>query len=303
MKKLITIIILCLFAVIVIIVNHKYYLIKKEELLKGLTQKVPNLSGLLIEGEDGNPFLLDAKDHLFTGKFLKHGCWEPHLTNLIKQIVKPGNKVIVVGGHVGTHTVLFSKLVGTQGHIDVFEPNPQTLKFLKTNIWLNPIKNITLHEKAAFSENTQLKFIKVARNNNPGSSHLVRDSKNYIGEEITVEAVTLDSVLSAPEEGFDIMQVDAEGAEIKVILGAQNIIDKSPNLIILQEWSPFWMKTSDINQYLKFWRDRNYKIARINGGKLIELSDDELQKQEQIDIIITKNLEETIKNFKPFRKH
>ncbi len=285
----------------IIFVYENYALINRNHLLRDISEEMPGLTGILVQDEDKQEIFLDSQDSMISYYVVQRGAWEPHLRNLIKQIVRPGQKAIVLGAHVGVHTVLISRLVGDEGHVDVFEPNPSTLKYLKANILFNPTKNITLYEKAAFSKNTELKFVAVARNANSGSSHLVRDTQNGTGNEITVDAVRLDSVLPIPNGGFDIIQMDVEGAEAQAIFGAQNIIDHSPNLVVLQEWTPDWMR-KDVDQYLKFWRDRGYKVARITADKLIEMSDDDLSKAPQIDIIITKNLTDLVKQFKPLNR-
>ncbi len=257
-----------------------------------------HVEAILIKDQDKQEILLDLKDPLITQYIIHSGVWEPHLKNLMKQIIRPGHKVIVLGGHVGIHALLMSRLVGESGKLEVFEPNPSTLKYLKINLLLNPIKNITLYEKAAFSENTQLKFIAVDWRLNASASYLEREVGGLPGEQITVDAVKLDSILTIPEGGFDILQMDVEGAEAQAVLGAEHIIDNSPNLVVLQEWTADWMR-DDVAKYLKFWRDRGYRFAKITGDQLREMSDSELMVAPQIDIIITKNLDFIIANFKP----
>lgn len=273
---------------------------KKYQLLF-LSKMIPNSTGISLIDEDGVEIFLDVKDRVIAGTIIKHGSWEPHFRNLLRQLVKPRQQVIVLGSHVGVHTMLISRLLGENGKIHAFEPNPNTLKYLKTNILLNPIKNITLYEKAVSDQNAELKFVVVPRDKNAGASHLIRDDKDFIGEEITVESVRLDTVLPIPDGGFDIIQMDIEGAEAKAIFGAQNIIDHSPNLIVLQEWTPKWMK-EDVDRYLKFWRERGYKFAAIHADSLVELSDDDLKNSTQIDIIIAKNLASIMASFKPLVK-
>jgi FkbM family methyltransferase len=289
------------FILLIVIISEQIMIVDRYNVLGSVAKILPQAQGILVVDEDNQEIFLDSKDSGVGKYVVQQGSWEPHLRNVMKQIVSPGNKVIVLGGHVGVHAMLLSRLVGQTGHLDVFEPNPATLKFLKANIFFNPIKNITLYEKAAFSKNEELKFVALSRTNNSGGSHLVREQDNGVGEEITVSAIKLDDVLEIPEGGFDIIQMDVEGAEAQAIFGAQNIIDHSPNLVVLQEWTPAWMSGDYIEQYFKFWHDRGYKFAKITADKLVEMSDDELRQAPQIDLIITKNLDRIIKTFKPLQ--
>lgn len=82
--------------------------------------------------------------------------------------------------------------------------------------------------------------------------------------------------------------MDIEGAEAEAVYGMQELIDKSPNLIVMQEWSPTWL--NDTKKYLDFWRSRGYKIAQIHEDyTIVEMSDSELINSPQIDIILAKD--------------
>ncbi|HJD55123.1 MAG TPA: FkbM family methyltransferase [Rickettsia endosymbiont of Pyrocoelia pectoralis] len=314
------IIILCTFSITLLVVaTYKYR--KRSNYYKGLVTKlestcmaasptscpvVPcntdlfnlnsNFKGILVTDKNNLNILLKTKDYL-SNYFADKLEWEPHLQNVLRQILKPTDNVLILGGHIGTHAVLISTLAN-KGQISIFEANPYILKFLKTNLFLNDITNAKLYPKAVFSKNTTVSFL--AKNDgNTGISHIERLDTDKKDELITVEAVNIDSIKEI--QPIDILQMDIEGAEEDAVYGAQKLIDRSPNLIVFQEWSPFWMKNMDA--YLKFWRSRNYKIVQItlNGG-LKELTDDELKNSGQIDIIMTKDLEKLINNFKPLQQ-
>lgn len=240
-----------------------------------------NFDILVIDGDVVSEYILSAQE------------WEPHLQNILRQLIKPQDKVLIVGAHIGYHTLLISRLVGDNGKVSIFEPNPNTLKILRANIVLNDIHNTVLYPKAAFSENTTLSFVTPKKDS--GQSHVKRPEDEQSPDLITVEAVKIDSLQEI--DSIDILQMDVEGVEDKAVYGATKLIDNSPNLIVFQEWSPFWMKDTDT--YLKFWRSRGYKIAQITTTELKEMTDTELKSSEQIDIILAKDLEKIIKNFCP----
>ncbi|WP_218460722.1 FkbM family methyltransferase [Rickettsia sp. TH2014] len=252
-----------------------------------------NFRGVLIKDKNNLNILLKAKDDVsnYIADTLE---WEPHLQNALRQIIKPRDKVLVLGAHIGIHAVLISKLAN-EGQISIFEANPYVLKFLETNLVLNNITNAKIYPKAAFSENTTVSFL-AKDTGNTDASHIKRLDTTQKEELITVDAVNIDSIKEI--QTIDILQMDIEGAEENAVYGAQKLIDRSPNLTVFQEWSPFWMK--DIDTYLKFWSSRNYKIVQITlSGGLKELTDEELKSSGQIDIIMTKDLEKLISNFKP----
>lgn len=305
-KNLIVIFLLSLITIILSVNSYKLYKKMKKmraqisELSKieQVTQVSPELfneiDGILKKGPDYDTLLMGND---FVSRMSYYGVWEAHLQNALKQLIKPGDKALVLGAHIGYHALLISKLVGSDGAVSIFEANPHTLKFLRANLAFNDIQNVTLFPKAAFAENTTLQFHAIT-SGNTGGSHIKRpgSEKDNDPSIITVEAVSVDSIDSI--KSIDILQMDIEGAEAAAVFGAAKLIDNSPNLIVFQEWSPFWMK-EDVAKYLEFWRSRGYKIAQITNSGLKELSDDELVNSEQIDIIIAKNLDEIIAKFKP----
>lgn len=255
---------------------------KDRKRYKAILVSDKNNFDILVMGEDTvSEYILSTQE------------WEPHLQNALRQLIKPRDKVLVLGAHIGYHTLLISRLVGDDGRVSIFEPNPNTLKLLRANIALNDIHNTILYPKAAFSENTTLSF--AATRKDHGQFHVQRPEDKQHSNLTTIEAVRVDSLKEI--ESIDILQMDVEGVEDKAVYGATKLIDNSPNLIVFQEWSPSWMKDTDT--YLKFWRSRGYKIAQITTTELKEMTDTELKNSEQIDIILARDLEKIIANFKP----
>lgn len=269
--------------------------LKLRNVTENLTKSCKDFAGVIVEDEDGVAVIINTKDDTVGREILTKKTWEPHLRNVLKQIAKPNYKVVVLGAHIGYHALLISKLIGGGGKIFIFEPNPVSLRFLKTNISFNDIKNAYVYPFAAFDRKASLDF-KAIFNGNTGGSHLVLEGGSPIdGELIKVDAIDLDSILSEP---IDLLQMDIEGAEEYAVQGMKNLIEKSPNLIVVQEYSPNWMKNQD--EYLKFWRSKGYSIAKITDSGLYEMTDKELKSlTSQIDIVMSKNLKDLVKNFRP----
>jgi FkbM family methyltransferase len=252
----------------------------------------------ILKKFNGMDMVLETQDNLCCMMGMDE--WEHHVQNVLKQILRPKDRVLALGAHVGYHVLLMSQLVGEKGKVFAFEVNPSTLKLLKKNISINNLANVSIYPKAAFSKNTVVSFNPIPEGN-VGASHIKREkifqrfeyAKNYI----EVEAVAIDSL---PEiDAIDLLQMDIEGAEQDAVLGAQKLIDRSPNLTVVQEYTPFWLPNTD--EYLNFWRSRGYGIARITKTQLIPMTDEDLRKPNPMDIILSKNLDLLIQNFRPVK--
>ena len=75
---------------------------------------------------------------------------------LFKKLINKGDTVIEVGGHIGFISLYFSKLVGKEGIVYVFEPGINNLPYLKNNV--KEKHNIVLIEKGVGSSNARMPF-------------------------------------------------------------------------------------------------------------------------------------------------
>ena len=60
---------------------------------------------------------------------------------LFRQFLRPGDVVVEIGAHIGTHTVFFAKTVGPTGVVFAFEPQRVVHQTLCANIALNSLSN------------------------------------------------------------------------------------------------------------------------------------------------------------------
>jgi len=135
---------------------------------------------------------------------------------------------IDVGANVGTFTVLAAGVVGARC-VSV-EPIPESYKRLVTNIDINCLKERVLALNVGLGESI---------NNLIFTSDL--DAKNHVAtgtnmseKIIQVEVTTLDSI--ADDKVPEMIKVDVEGYESKVVLGARKLLSgvNGPNVVLLE---------------------------------------------------------------------
>src|ERR1019366_7938506 len=91
--------------------------------------------------------MYNRKD-IWVGRSLEvYGEFSENEVKLFREIVKPGNTVIDVGANIGTHTVAFSRLVGS-GVVVAFEPERTAFYALAGNLALNNIRNTFCFQQA-----------------------------------------------------------------------------------------------------------------------------------------------------------
>ncbi len=170
---------------------------------------------------------------LFVGRF------EEDESEFLRSIAESGMKVIDVGANVGIYTVLLGKAIRPFGHIWSFEPYQPVASYLKRNIEMNELDNVTVIEKAVAEKEGVLDFHIFSDGddvyNSLGAAERPEEQL-YAVRKIPVSVTTLDTV--ADETGIekiDILKIDVEGAEEWVLKGAERLIRRSPNLQIVME--------------------------------------------------------------------
>lgn len=129
--------------------------------------------------------------------------------------------VIDGGAFEGVFSIVASKLVGSNGLVIAFEPDPENYRNLLKNIELNEIKNIIAINKGLWKKDSIIEFMD-AHN---GSSSFIHD-KNAINL-VEIPVVSLDSELNRLNlERVNFLKLDVEGAEFEVIEGFSNTLAK-----------------------------------------------------------------------------
>ena len=75
----------------------------------------------------------------------------------LRQYLRPGDVYIDIGANIGTTVIPAARAVG-HGRVIAFEPQPQIFCYLKNNLALNGIVNVSLHDWALGPENGELSF-------------------------------------------------------------------------------------------------------------------------------------------------
>ena len=192
--------------------------------------------------------------------------YEKETTELFTDLVKPGMAVIDVGAHVGYYSLLAARLVGSTGRVYSFEPEPSNHELLLGNIDRNEYRNIMAVRKAVSSSVGSTTLFLTALDNGRHSAY----QHELPGRGITeVETTTIDAFLE--DEGWpkiDLVKVDVEGAEKDVLRGMGLLLEKSPSLILIMEFSPILLQGAAVNplEFLDLVANQEFEVRSIAGN-------------------------------------
>ncbi|HYL87075.1 MAG TPA: FkbM family methyltransferase [Candidatus Angelobacter sp.] len=145
------------------------------------------------------------------------------MTRALSAILRPGDTFLDVGAHIGYHSVFASGIVGPEGRVFAFEPDPKVHARLANN--LASFAHAQPLQCAVSDRQTEMVFERSWDEQESGWGALtsVRDFRK--GEHILVQTVALDSWCE--QEGVHairVAKIDAEGSEVAVLRGAQKVL-------------------------------------------------------------------------------
>jgi FkbM family methyltransferase len=181
------------------------------------------------EIEPGVVMRLDPHD-VVSREILMTGHWEPQTWQVMEPHVPAGGTFVDIGAHIGWYTLKAAKVVGLRGHVIAIEPDRDTLQKLRDNIRASGGEAVVVVEPvAAYDSETTVPFYS-APNTNTGERSLTLAAASQEGPikaSYSVPARRLDDILK--ELGVtrvDALKIDVEGAEVHVLNGAVETLDR-----------------------------------------------------------------------------
>ena len=192
------------------------------------------------------------------------GRYEVETTRLFERILKPEMVVIDVGGHVGYFSLLAARLVGPQGKVFTFEPEPTNYRLLLENIGLNGYQNIVAVNSAVSSALGTMDLYLAGLDNGRHSAY--RHGLPESGR-IVVDTTTLDDFLQG--EGWprvDLVKIDVEGGERDVLDGMRQTFERSGGLKLILEFNPSLLRNAGVNpaQFLSRLAGEGFRVQCID---------------------------------------
>jgi len=165
-----------------------------------------------------------------TGRAYFEGSGESEVQTALEQCLRPGMIFYDIGANIGFFSLLAARIVGKDGRVIAFEPDPEIAARLREHVTRNDFRAISVEEKAVWSESSTVFFARTDPKMSPdrGLGHIVA---NCAIDTIQVDAVSMDEYVQAVPAP-DFLKCDVEGAEVEVFRGAQRLLtEKRPGVL------------------------------------------------------------------------
>ena len=164
---------------------------------------------------------------------------EPDIVSSLINFIKSGDLCIDAGACIGYHSILMAKLVGENGRVLAFEPDPKCFAMLKDNLALNSVDNVCSIPVALWESNVKaVDFYQVNKRDCATDSEVGYSSfckyQNADLTKISVETVTLDDVITPEMPAVKFLKIDCEGAEEGILHGAEKLLRRGVDAVVCE---------------------------------------------------------------------
>lgn len=158
---------------------------------------------------------------LYIGRSLdEYGEWSEGELSLLFQVLQPGAIVVDVGANIGTHTVAFAKHVTASGAVVALEPQRIQFQLLCANVALNALVNVKCINAAASDKRGEV-LIPTIDPRLAANFGAIKSDGHEQGER--TDAIKIDDLQLGR---CNLIKIDVEGHEPKVLAGARKMIAK-----------------------------------------------------------------------------
>jgi FkbM family methyltransferase len=218
---------------------------------------------------DGGPFeqvktgigslWMQTSDEVMRPYLIRRKAWQESIGALLERALSPGARFLDVGAHVGYFS-LFAHSLGRDVQIDAVEPHPILHRLLLANLWANNV-SARVHNTALGDKHCLVPMSVTPMNSGDSRVAIHTPDERY---DLIVPMVAADELFV--RRSFDVVKIDVQGFEPDVILGMEQIVRRSPGIVLVVEFWPNALldRGLDPSQVIEGYRRLGYHIAVSN---------------------------------------
>ena len=197
------------------------------------------------------------------------GRREPTTVTAIRALVRPGARVLELGGCYGYFTNIMAACAGPDGKVVSIEGTPNNYRILKRNIELNNLKNVDAYNLFITDKADHVTYGQKDHDPYQAIERLGNARTSDAQEEVAVQTVRLSEFLKKHAFDPDYVFMDIEGFEIEVFkdFDARYLAKHRP--VFVFEIHEMFYKGEENLEWIKRILDKHEYYYRKDGSNLL----------------------------------
>ncbi len=192
------------------------------------------------------------------------GTAEQPVQDALSRSLRPGATLYDIGANVGFMTLVGARLVGPTGQVFAFDPVPENVEAIRSNVAMNGFDNVTVVEKAVSSGGGSGRLLV------SGWSAFSRLETASVPADtqkaLDVDLISVDQLVANGTPAPDVVKIDVEGAELDVIEGMRETIRQHRPTIVCE--------MHDRNrEFVDLMSAHPYVVTNLDADVPVELGD------------------------------
>jgi FkbM family methyltransferase len=169
-----------------------------------------------------------------------NGVYEPESTAFVRQFLRPGDVFLDVGANAGYYTMMAASIIGDQGRVHAFEPNPEVAALLRVSVQCGKFTERVVVAAMALGARAGSATLYLPHEAwNTGEASLLHTAWTSRERTLTVPVATLDDYCERNGVSrIRLIKMDVEGAELEVLEGARSVLKNLRPEALLCEFFP-----------------------------------------------------------------
>lgn len=151
----------------------------------------------------------------------------------ILSFLRPGDHVLDLGANIGVHALAMAQTVGPEGKVTAVEPQRYCFQLLCANMTANQLTHVDCLRAAVGDApgNCSVPLLDPAARQNAGATTISTEPPAAGAMQETVPLITVDGLGLAR---CDLIKIDTEGFEDRVVLGAEQTLARHRPLLYVE---------------------------------------------------------------------
>ena len=172
-----------------------------------------------------------AREFLLCSPAVPNHVWEPQTTKLLLHFSSKAQNVIIAGAYFGDQAIPVANNIQGSGICHTFEPNKNNSDLIFENAKLNNLDNILINNLALWNKSGEKLIFE-------GEDALASTVEAGLSSANVLHTITIDDYVTQNKVGkVNLLMIDVEGSETKVLQGAVEMLKKNKPVVVFETHS------------------------------------------------------------------